>query len=156
MSANIANQVPYLRTSREFPEEISQLTVEVNKSYVETANAVNLRTIGLFPTNRFAITGESWFLSGNKKQQTLRQVYTFTATTAISHGISVTSTTQFTRCFGTYTNGTNSFGLIWGTSGAIPNQISFYVTSTQIVFVVDAGAPALTSGRIVLEWLSSV
>ena len=52
MSSNLINQVAYLRTSREFPEELHQLTVEINKTYVDIANAVNARVIGLFPTNR--------------------------------------------------------------------------------------------------------
>lgn len=156
MSTNVINQVAYLRTSREFPESAHQLTVEVNKAYVDTANAVNTRIIGIFPTTRPAITGESWYLIGNQKQQTLRQVYTFTTTTAINHNVNVVDTNQFTRCFGSYTDGTNNFGLIFGTSVAIAGQISFYITSTQIVFVVGAGAPALTKGRITLEWLSSV
>lgn len=156
MSSNVVNQIPYLRTSREFPEDLRQLTVEVNKSYIDTANAVNNRIISLFPTNRPAITGESWFLTNNQRQQTLRQVFIFTTTTAITHLISVTNPNQFTRCFGSYTDGTNSYGLIFGTSVAVAGQILFYVTSTQIVFVVGAGAPALTAGRITLEWLSEV
>lgn len=153
---DIINRVPYLRTSREFPEDIQPLTVQLNKSYVDIANAVNDRTIGLFPVNRPAITGESWFLTQNQRQQTLRQVYTFTTTTSIDHGISVTDTNQFTHCYGSYTDGTNSFGLFWGTSVAIAGQITFYVTSTQIVFLVGAGSPALTKGKITLEWLSPV
>jgi hypothetical protein len=148
------NQIAYLRTSREFPEEIHQLSVEVNKSYIDIANAINVRTIGIFPTNRPAVTGESYYLVNNQKQQTLRQVYTFTTTSSIAHGITVTTPNQFTSCFGSYTDGTNSYGLIFATSVAIAGQITFYVTSSQIVFVVGAGAPALTSGRIVLQWLS--
>lgn len=156
---NIVNQVAFLRTSREFPEDLHQLAVESNKSYVDVANAVNARTIGIFPVNQAAITGNSYFIT-NQRQQTLRQVFTFTSTTAITHGINGTAgitPSQFVHCYGNYTNGTNGFGLIWGTSGGpIPNQISFYLTSTQIIFIVDAGAPALTSGRIVLEWLSAI
>lgn len=155
MSSNIVNQVAFLRTSREFPQDIDKLTLQINKSWVDIANAVNSRTIGLFPTTRPAITGEEWFLVSNQKQQTLRQVYTFTSTSAINHGISVTAISQFTRCFGTYTDGTNSYGIIWGTNVAIAGQISFYLTSTQIIFLSGAGAPALSSGKIVLEWLSS-
>jgi len=51
---------------------------------------------------------------------------------------------------------TNSYGLIFGSNSAttIPGQISFYITATQIIFIVDGAAPALTSGRIVLTWLS--
>lgn len=150
----IINQVPYLNTTREFPIEASQLVVEVDRAYVDTANAVNLRTIGIFPTNRGAITGESWFISKNLKQQTIRQVYTFTTTAAIAHGIKNLTVIQPTRCFGSYTDGTNSYGLVWGTSTATPGLITFYVTSSQIIFVLGAGSPALSSGRIILEWLS--
>lgn len=154
MSTNVINQVAYLRTSRNFPREIDQLTVEVNKSYVDTANAINNRTISLFPTNVPAINGESWFLRNNLRQQALRQVYTFTSTANIPHGITVVDPGQFLRGFGTYTDGTNAYGLIFGSNIAIAGQVSFYITSTNIVFVSGGGAPAVTSGIIVLEWLS--
>ena len=153
---NVINQVPYLRTTREFPENIQELTVQVNKSYVDIANAVNNRTISLFPTNRPAITGESWFLTKNQRQQTLRQVYTFSTTTAINHGIQVVDPDQFTRCFGSFTNGSRSYGLIWASDVSIAGQITFYLTSTQIVFLTGAGAPSISSGKITLEWLSPV
>jgi len=147
--------MPYLRTSREFPEEIKQLTVEVNKSYVDTANAINNRTISIFPTSRPAINGESWFLVNNQKQQGFRQVYTFTSTATIAHGIKVVVPEQFIRCFGSYTDGTNTYGLIFGSTVAIAGQISFYVTATNIVFVSGGGAPVPTKGTVVLEWVSS-
>lgn len=156
MSSNVINQVAFLRTSREFPAELQQLTVEANKAYVDTANAVNNRTISIFPTNRPAINGESWFLTGNQRQQGFRQVYTFTSTANIAHGINTTSFSQFSRKFGNYTDGTNFYGLISASNVAIAGQITFYVTPTDIVFLTGAGAPALTSGTIVLEWLSQV
>ncbi len=157
MTANVINQVPYVRTSRQFPfDDVALLAMEINKAYIDIANVVNNRVIGLFPVNRPAITGESYFLVKNKRQQTLRQVYTFTATTPIDHNIEVIDPNQFTLCFGSYTDGTNSYGLIFGSNSAttIPGQISFYITATQIIFIVDGAAPALTSGRIVLTWLS--
>ena len=153
--SNIVNQVAYLKTTREFPEELHQLTVEVSKSYIDIANAVNSRTIGIFSANRPAITGESWFFT-SRRQQTLRQIYSFTSTANITHDIAVRNTDGFTRTFGEYTDGTNWYGLIPATSVAIAGQITFYVTATDIVFVVGAGAPALVSGRIVLEWLAFV
>ena len=155
MSANVVNQVAFLRTSRTFPPDLQQLTVELDKAYIDTSNAVNARTIGLYPTTRPAVTGESWFLTGNQRQQTFRQVYTFTATTAIAHQIPNVVPGQFTNCFGSYTDGTNTYGLVFATSVAVAGIITFYVTTTQIIFAVGAGAPALTSGRLVLEWLSS-
>jgi len=155
MSANITNQVAYLRTSRSFPQDPQELAVQLSKSYIDVAGAVNDRTIGIYPTQKPAVTGEAFYLSNNQKQQTLRQVFTFTATTAITHGITITDSNQFTCCYGSYTDGTSSFGLPFGTSVAMAGLISFYVSATQIVFVLGAGAPALTSGRIVLQWLSN-
>lgn len=157
MSTNVVNQMPYLRTSREFPEEVIQLTVEVNKSYIDTANAINNRTIAIFPTSKPAINGESWFINNNQKQQALRQVYTFTTLAAIDHNITNVVPAQFVRGFGTYTDGTNSYGLIYGSNVAIAGQISFYITPTQIIFLAGAGAPAVDPdfvNTIVLEWLS--
>lgn len=152
---NIVNQSPYLRTSRDFPEDSHQLSVELERTYIDIAGRVNDRIIGIYPTNRPAVTGSSYYLSGQTRQQELRQVYTFTSTSSITHGINVIDPSQFTLCYGSYTNGTNSFGLIFGNSGGtIPNNISFYITSTQIVFQVDAGAATLSSGTIVLSWLS--
>lgn len=154
MSANIANQVAFLRTSREFPEEIHQLSVEVNKSYVDIAQAVNNRIISIFPVNRSAITGENWFLT-NQKRQTLRQVYTFTSTASIAHGITL-SRVNITRAYGEFTDGTNWYGAIFGSNVAIAGQLSFYLDPTNIVFVVGAGSPAVISGIIVIEWMSQV
>ena len=128
---------------------------------MDTANAVNNRIISIFPTNRPAINGENWFVEKNQRQQGLRQVYTFTTTADISIGFKFSKVNRFSRFFGTYTDGTNWYGLIPATSVAIPGQIGFFifqdVTSTatdQIRFTLGAGAPPLTSGTIVLEWLS--
>lgn len=155
MSANIANRVAFLRTTREFPEEVHQLSVECNRAYRDVASAVNSRIISLFSINKQSITGEEWFLDKGQKRQTLRQVFLFTTTAAITHNIQVTDKSQFIRCFGAYTDGTNCYGIVYATSNAIAGQLSFYVTPTQIIFV-NGGAPALLSGRIVLEWLSAV
>jgi len=155
MSSNIINQVSYLRTSRNFPQDIKELTVELNKSYIDTANAINCRTIGIFPTDRPAIGGEGWYIT-SQKQQNLRQIYTFTASGNIPHGINTKNISQFTKCSGSYTDGTNWYGTIFGTSTAIAGEVSFYITPTNIVVLSGAGAPAITSGTIVLEWLSKV
>lgn len=154
MASNIVNQSPFLATSRQFPQEPDLLTIEIDKAYIDIANIVNARTIGLFPSTRPAITGESYFVFQNKKQQTLRQVYTFTSTAAIPHGIKFfKDISYFTNNFGQYTDGTNWYGLIPGTSVAIAGQISFYVDPVNINFLVGAGAPALTKGLIVLTWM---
>ncbi len=153
MTTNVVNQVPYLRTTRNFPEEIQPLVVELNRSYVDIAAKINDRVIGIFPTMRPAITGESWFITGSQKQQTLRQVFTFTSTASITHGIG-TFYAISPSSKGTFTDGTNYYGLIYASNVAIAAQITFYVTATQIIFMSGVGAPTLTNGIIDLEWLS--
>ncbi len=154
MNNNVFNQVAYLRTTRDFPQDMDQLTTELSRSYLDIAGVVNARIIGLFPVNKPVVTGERWVLQGNQKQQGLRQAYIFTTTASINHNINLTTISRFVRCWGEFTDGTNWYGLIHGSNVAIAGQISFYITPTQIVFLTGAGAPALTKGNIVLEWIS--
>jgi len=155
LMTNVVNQVPYLRTSRNFPLDAQPLAVEVNKSYVDIANAVNARTIGVFSTNLPAITGEAWFYNKNEKQQTLRKLFTFTAAGNIAHNINFTNIAGFSRIYGTFTNGTNWYPLPYVDVTAANNQVNVIVTPTNIVITAGGGAPpAISSGFVVLEWLS--
>lgn len=156
---NPVNASPFLRVYREFPEDIRQLGIECNKAYIDTANILNERTIGLHVVNKSVINGESWFLN-TRKQQGLRKVFQFTSTADIPLGFKFNDISQFTKLNGVYTDGTSTFGLIPGTSTAISGQIIFYITTGSITsdvikFVVGAGAPALTSGTIILDWISN-
>lgn len=147
---------PYLKTQWQYPyDDLRGLANQNDISYIEIASKVNARTIGIFGLNFPSVTGERWYFAGpSKGQQTLRQVYNFTAGGNIPHGINFATISQFTRCWGDYTDGTNWYGVIWTSSTGLAGQVTFYITSTNIVVVVDAGAPAVTSGTIVLEWLS--
>jgi len=164
---NIVNTVPFLKTSRNFPEDAENLSTELDKTYIEIAQAVNLRIIGIFSINRPSITGESWFLTSSR-QQTLRQVYLvpggiITGST-IDLGFKIINISQFSpKCYGTFTNGTDWYGLIFGSNVLIPGQISFFLhvnagnpLSDQIVFEVDGSSPAITSGTVLIEWISDV
>jgi len=159
MSSQSLFQVPYLRTTRAFPPQIEQLSIELSKSYIDIANSVNLRTVGLFATKYAATTGENWWFEKNRKQQGIRQVFTFTTFANIPHNLDFKDISRFTRNYGEYTDGTNWYGLISGTSVLIPGQVVFYVTPTDIVFVVDGSEPSIApdgEGILVLEWLSNV
>jgi hypothetical protein len=152
--SNVVNQQAFLRTSRAFPEEMHQLAVEVNKSYLDIAQSVNNRTIGIFPTTRAAQNGNSYFLVANQRQLGFQQVYPFTTTGSIPHGITNFQPTQIIDAYGSYTEGTNAYGVIFGTSVAIAGEVSVYITSTDIVIQAGVGAPAIVSGNIVLLWAS--
>jgi len=153
---NIVNQAPYLRTSRDFPEEAHQLSVELTRSYIDIAARVNDRIIGIFPTNRPAVTGESWYTAGQQRSQTLRQVYLVTGAGSIVHGINTSNIGGFTRIYGTFTNGTNWYPLPYVDVTAANNQVNIVVTATNIVITVGGGSPpSVVSGFVVLEWLSN-
>lgn len=157
---SIINATPFLREARSFPEDIKDLSFQSSKAYLETANGINQRTIGIYPVNKSAITGNGYYFS-SQKQMGLRQMYAFTSTSNINLGFKLNTLSNIIQMYGTYTDSTSYFGLIAGTSVAIAGQISFFVTvdgasttSDIIQFVLGAGAPALTSGVIVIEWAS--
>jgi len=154
--AIVINQSPFIKSSREFPPDVNQVSVILTRAYIEIAQSINDRTIGLFPSTRPAITGNSYYVDRNRRQQSLRQAYTFITTANIDHGIDITGIFDMAAMYGQYTDGTNWYGIIAASSVPIAGQITFYLTPTQIVFNVGAGAPALTKGIIVLEWLSQV
>lgn len=161
------NQSPFIRTTREFPKDPMELTDEINQAYLDIATTINVRTIGIYPVNRPAITGNNYFVQSNQKQQTLRQVYTFdgAAPAPIQHGINVLGISRFTpSCYGSYLDDTGNYnGIIYASSVAIAGQVSFYITPNTsgdildgtIVVVVDPGAPPITQGIIVLEWIAN-
>jgi hypothetical protein len=156
--SNFVNSTPYLRSTREFPENIKDIAFQCNKAYLETANAINQRTIGIFPIIKSAITGESWFINKNRKQQSLRQVFTFGS---ITHALSPFSIPyklhgfdQFVRIWGTCTTVLPDYRPIPYSSVTANANIEVNVTPTNIVITLGAASPELASGLIVLEWLS--
>jgi len=159
MSFNVINVMPFMRTSREFPEDIKNLTVELNRSFIETATAVNARTIGLFPVNLPALTGEAWYLLSNQKQQTLRQVYPFGAIApgaTLNIPYTIFGFSQFSRIYGTCITALPDYRPIPYASVVANANIDLRVSPTNIIVAVGAASPAIVSGLIVIEWLSQV
>lgn len=155
MSSKFFNVSPFLRTSRNFPMDAQPLSVELTRSYIDIANAVNFRTIGLFPTTKPVVTGEQWFVNKDQKQQTFRQVYNLPPLVA-AHNIQNFSSIAFTRIYGTAFDGNIWYPLPYVESnGNANNQIKLRVDSTQ--YHVDRGssAPAINTGFLILEWLSN-
>lgn len=158
MTTNL-QQSPYLREQRQFPnEDVKSLSSQSDQAYIDVAQKVNDRTIGLYAVNSPIITGEKWYLKGQegqqKKQQTLRQVYQFTRNGSIPHGIDFQNLTDFTKCQGSFTNGSNYFGVIYGSNTAIPAQVSFYIDPISIIVLSGVGAPTISRGIIILEWIA--
>ena len=160
MSANVSNQTPYLRTTRDFPIDAAKLSEEVDKTYLDVANAVNQRTIGIYPANKPAVTGNAFFISG-QKQQSLRQIYSFTSTIVAGGTLSIPVQTYNAPYIDIYgacqTAQPDSRPLPYASTGANSNiDIRVDKTTKSIVISVGAGSPSVNSGYIVLEWISAV
>jgi hypothetical protein len=145
----ISQKSPYLREQRDFPEEPAMLTVELSKSYIDTANAVNDRTIGLFAIDNTIVNGENWYFQG-KKQQGIRRVYRVSdSQLSQPHGIDFSKVDYFTRISGTFFDGTQWSALPYGT------VIIVNVDATNLVLVKAGGAPSIVKGVIILEWVNA-
>lgn len=150
-------QSPYIRAQRNFPNDsLKTISVEMDRAYIDIADKINSRAIGIFAINFQIVTGEQWYLQGsNKKQQTLRQVYTFSSSSPIPHGITLSQISGFTKIYGTFTDGTNWYPLPY-VDPTITNQIGLKVTPLDIVITPGGTAPSISSGIVILEWLSNV
>jgi len=155
MSNNNTSNItaPFLRTSRNFRDNPEKLADEIDKAYIDTAAAVNNRTIGIFPARKTIVTGESWFIDRARKQQTLRQVYPITNLNSFEHGINTTSISNFTVIRGIAYNGNAWYPLPYVDPLAPLFEVGIFVTPTQVVFR-NAGLQSAISGFILLEWLS--
>lgn len=153
-------QQPYLVTSRQFPVDNGAiLQPELVKSYIDIAQAVNVRTIGIFESTQI-VTGERWFsvsaTDANAKRQSYRQVYPFEAiaagaTLVIPHGI--TGITSGTRIYGTCVTDVPDFRPIPYASNTANNNIELKVDNTNITIINGSSSPNITSGIIILEYL---
>jgi len=161
---NVVNAGEFLKSSREFPEEPKKLILQLTKSYIDIATAVNNKIIGVFPVNRPARDGENWFFT-SQRQEGLRQVYAFNVVannSTIPLGFKLSSISQPTRCWGQYKDSTgNFFGVIWATNVAIAGQLTFYLApssgnSDLITFKATGTTPTVVSGFVVIEWISRV
>ena len=156
MKTNIL-QTSFLRVQRQFPDDdLKDLANQIDHAYIDIAQNVNQRILGNYPQNFLSITGEKWYFSGNDKpQQSLRQVFPFTAIGNINHNLNWDAVSIISpKSCGTFTDSINWYGAIYGSSVALAGQVSFYVTPSQIVILSGAGAPAITNGLIVLEYIS--
>lgn len=154
---NQFQQSPYMREQRKFPtDDLKALSFQVDTSYTDIARNVNQRTIGNYAINFSLVTGEKYYLAGSSlPQQVLRQVYLFTTTAPIPHGINPNTVAYFTSCYGSYYDFVgNSYGVIFATSTAITGQLTFYITPTDIIFVNGGIPAAIVGGILILTWIS--
>lgn len=155
---NPINQSAYLRTSRLFPsDDVKLLSIEIDRGYRDIANCVNSRAIGLFSVSESAISGKRYFTSSNPLSS-LQKLFIVTAADItngyINHHITNLTPGQVVTAYGSYTDGTYDYGFLYKSSGSLSTDISFYISTTQIIFVVGGSVPTLTSGKIIIEYLA--
>ncbi len=162
---NLLQNSPYLREQRKFPsEDIKQLSLQCDLSYIDIAQKVNARTIGIFGTEFSVVTGEQWFLDGSsKKQQTLRQVYEFDivlAGTSLDIPTNITTGTErFTRIYGTVNLSSGDIlPLPYPDPATLTDGVTMKIVDVSGVqyIRITAGTTVsdVNSGIAILEWLS--
>lgn len=145
---------------RDFPtDDPVHLQKQLVNFHKQTNTAVNQRTIGVFELHNVGVedsrnNGERWFPEA--AQQRFRDgfrlvVQVSDATLTVNHNITLIN--QVTRLYGSFYDGADWQCLPYVDVVAVANQIKISVTSTQIVVTKGGGAPAISSGVVVLEYL---
>jgi hypothetical protein len=142
----------FISQNTTYSQDESQRLLQHTKFAADSARYINTREIALYDLVELQ-TGQQWFNPAN----TLIKRYGFRKTFSISdaaltfaHGI--TGITLCTYIGGAFTDGTNFYPLPY-VSTTLANQIQVVVSPTQVVITKGAGAPAITSGVLVLEYL---
>ncbi len=158
-----------LVTSKKFPTQKSEeLEPVLSKAWVDTAQAVNARTIGIFNTNAITI-GDKYYSTSTTDASQLRQAYRklFTfgtiaagATLTITHGI--TNITEIVHLYGNCITDVSVVALANAKYEPLPfvsttlnEQVSIYMNDTIITIVNGAGNNNILSGTIITEYLLS-
>ena len=168
MSSSNSIGAPYLPTSKSFLGSLEDTQTELGKTYIEIARTINSRTIGIFNTFQI-VTGDQYFSNGvpgatssNSTRQSYRQAYMLGsvatgATTTIPHGIN--GLTQIVHLYG------NCIATPSATPNAIYRPLPFvdctnvtyctalYMDNSNIYVQNGAGADAIVSGTIIVEYL---
>lgn len=150
-----SNQYQFLPVTRTFSEDPEQFLIQITSTYSDISRRLNNREIALYDLLETA-TGQQWFptTGTNPNRFGVRKVFSFTgAGLTFNHGIS--NLVAMTHIYGAFTNGTNFYPLPYVDATAATNQVQVVVTPTQIVITRGAGAPSITSGIIVLEYLKN-
>ena len=162
MSANNSLfQSPYLLTSRKFPTDPSELESVLSKSYIDTANNVNISTIGIYDKVQIDTRNKYYNdVENQKKRQSFRQVYTLaalpnTATATIPTNIAITATSQFVNIYGVAESATVTVALTpWNmTMTDDAPYLRVNKTTKNIEIITNSGNWTGFSAIIVLEYI---
>jgi len=150
-------------TSPEFKELIVRLYQNFNMMLL----AINDKDTGIYDTDEF-ITGQSYFSNPGLNSSTssiaterevYRKVINFgtlpnTATTSVSHGITIDVNVTFTRIYGASSNSLGtSFIPLPNSSTTLNKNVELIVTNTNVSVITGIDMSAYTRTYIVLEYI---
>jgi len=128
------------------------MTTEMTRGWMETANAVNSRVIGIFSTQP-TISGKKYSIRGTQTQ-TLQEVWEFDDA-LLTIPLNVSRINQVYAIYGGFTDGTIWYPLPY--VDPVPgNQVGVTVLCavpvSHISIIKGGTAPAITQGIIIMEW----
>jgi len=148
-----ANQLPI---SIEIPKENSEKFYEIIELlFKRIANSVNTKEGSLYDLQEVA-NFQQFFTDSDTQnfRPGYRRTFRFNdASLTFAHNI--TGIVECTRIYGTAVTAAGNFIPIPYVSTTLVNQIQIDVSPTQVIITKGAGAPAITQGIIVLEYLKT-
>ncbi len=164
------SDTPFLPIEFQLPTDQNQWRDEIAERHRLIADQINIRENGQYENttgaqpNR-ALTGQRWFTSGDNqtKRYTYRSVVDFgtlpnAGSTSVSHGITTTANTLFTRIYGVATDPggaaiTRAIPLPFVDPSALANGILLEVNATNVVITTAIDYSAFTTTYVVLEYI---
>lgn len=160
-------QVPFLRTSRAFPEDPADMPRELTKMYSDLAAVVNRRLIGIFQTYQTS-TGAQYYSDNLNTQnptpyrQSFRTVYTYGtlaagATATIIHGVNgiVQVTVLYAEAITAGSVNGKYIPIPFVDPTLITNCVGISADDTKIYIVNGSTADNIVSLMVVFEYLLS-
>jgi hypothetical protein len=154
------SKTSFVETSTVFPEDQSQLLIQLTSRDTTLAYAINIREIAQYETVEL-LNGQQFFTPGSAQAKRFgyRKVFLLPATVAgattnIAHGLS--GVTAYTHIYGCATTAVpDDRPIPYASATAVNQQIEVKILGTNIVVINGAAAPNITGGFIVLEYLKN-
>lgn len=149
----------FLQTYRNFEGDTEQIRILLNNSYRDTAEAVNVRTIGTHDLVEVQ-NGQQYFNPANtqNKRYAFRKTFSLDAiatgaTSTFNHAI--TGISIVTHFYGGVITDIPDYRPLPNPSTTANANIEVIVTNTQVSITNGAGSPNITSGILVIEYLKN-
>lgn len=140
------------------PEDSEQLQEFLKKTFEEHARFLNRKETAQFETVEVQVNQSFPGANPQSKRQVSRKIFEFGALAVggilnIPH--LVTGTLDFTRIFGTAITAADTRPLPFNSTAAANQGIMLLVAGANIIVTNGGAAPALISGRVILEFMKS-